>query len=390
MPFRLNVLYLSLTIPCFTSLVTLHYKSIHPIKTNGDILMKIYYLTIILLLSMFLFCLSIRTNANEQSNDTNMQQDKTFFDEIRDLATKMEVFPVDIYAQNCDGPLGKLATVPKYEKRGLHSRTYVDLRYELTFNRFLLMFDFKECVYHATIQDIDDCIHRIDEMTPKEKALLLTALYIFEYRHHRYSLGDYFYEKTIKHYNNYIEKLHDRGKANMVKFIKDYYLEERSFGKIIGYKPDDSMNIDNETWSRWLAVLEKYKEFKTVAFPAIDTPFEELKKEWEINIEQCKQVLRDRWQLDVVKLYDNETYRIAFSDQYFPRLESLAEKSPQEARLLFIYSEYFDVLYLSPQPAIIPYDRNSSEFPKTLGDIATQILMSRLNYDDIPDTGMLE
>ena len=64
--------------------------------------MKIIGLSIILLSSIFLFCPSGCANAEEEPNCTDSQKEKSLFDEIRELAARMEVFPMDIYAQNYD------------------------------------------------------------------------------------------------------------------------------------------------------------------------------------------------------------------------------------------------------------------------------------------------
>ena len=267
---------------------------------------------------------------------------------------------------------------------------YWRYRYELTFDRFVPMFELKECVYKACVNDVNDCITRIEEMTPKERALLLTAIYIFEYRNRHLSSHDRMYAlwtKFIKDCTVFepIEGLDDPDGVKLEKYRNDYR-DSRPCGVAIGYQPDDS--IDEEIWDKWLAVVGKYKDNKTVVFSAIDIPLDELKKEWEQNIEKCVQDMNDRWHIPLrEQLYRHNPTRTI---DFFAMFVSLHYESPLEARFLHQYHEYFDVFYNSPIGESIFYSGNSSPFPKSLGDIATQLLMSRLNYDDTSEIGLNE
>ena len=356
-------------------------------QTHQDIPMKTISISTILLSTLFLFCLATYVKAEDQSKESNSQKDKSLFDDIRELAARMEVFPMDIYAQNYDGPLGLKAVLsrdttidPHYSKP-----SYWRYRYELSFDRFVPMFEFKECVYIACVNDVNDCVIRIEEMTPKEKALLLTAIYIFEYRNRHLASFDRMYALWAEFMKDRtvfdpIEGLDDPDGVKLKKHLKDYPKECRPCGDAISYQPDDS--IDKEIWGKWLAVVGKYKDDKTIVFPAIDTLLDELKKEWEHNIEKCKQDMNDRWHIPFrEQLYPHNPTK---THEFYAVFISLNDESPQEARFLHQYHEYFDVFYNSPLGESIFYCGNSSAEPKTLGDIATQILMSRLNYDATP------
>ena len=335
--------------------------------------MKTNSLSIILIGSFFLFCVSIQIYSKEQSSNVVEQESKTFFDEIRELAAKMEVFPIDIFVPQREGPLG----FKPVNRRFLQSDHFDWLhRYELTFDRYVPMFEFKECVYKAGVNDVNDCINRINEMSPKEKALLLIAIYIFEYRYRHHPALDSMYAIELKAFKNAGVDYNDYGSGG--------YLTTRMLA--ISYHPNAS--IDQEFWDKWLEFVERYKYDTTVVFPAIETPLDELQKEWEINIEKCKQVMSDKWNLppDQPMFF----YSLLRGNELHTLYLLLKRESPDEASMLQRYCEYFDVIDFKLGAATGYYDGNSSPFPKTLGDIATQILMSRLNYDDILDAGMLE
>jgi len=258
---------------------------------------------------------------------------------------------MDIYAQNASGPLGKWTIFRK--KFG--NLRYGDwrCRYELTFDRYIPMFKFKERVYHACVNEMNGCIDRIDEMTPKEKALLLTAIYIFERRY--------------RSYPDIVNRMNDNPALEKITNSKEYIRE----GEVIASLPDDS--ISDEVYNRWFIIVENYKDAPSISFPAIDTPLEEMKREWEISLEKCDQVMMSRWNISVTERKRYFMYGL----EYLALLGSLRIKSPEEARLLSMYGEYYTIFFGGRLMGTGPYCGNSSEFPKTLGEIATQILMSR-------------
>ena len=324
-------------------------------KNNRGITMRTINLLTIFMLSFFLFYYSIHASVDEQSNDIILRVDKTLFDEIRDLAAQMEVFPVHLFATRMDGPLGYRTILHKQMDAkafisSFRSSYLGEFRFvgcELTFDRFVPVFEFKEVVYKARVKDVEDCIDRINEMTPKEKALLLMTIYIFEYRYRYHPKSDYF-----------------------TKYHQHQGKEIRYAGMIIGYKPDES--LDNNIWSKWLAIIEKYKDDTTVAFTAIDVPLEELMKDWEAGYKKCKEALTTRWHLP------SEWGVITATEEFRSLLATLKESSPQEARQLSMHGEYCVIF----DDGNLPFANHSgSMFPKTLGDIATQILMSRCKYD---------
>ena len=340
------------------------------------------------IISTLLFTLYFINTGNLvfSSNDQKDDQSNAILVRIQQIAEKMEVFPVDIYASAHQGPLGLKAFVSKDTSLDPRVAVFSDwqYRYELTFDRFIPLFELKECVYNASVDDLDDCIDRIEEMTPKEKTLLFAVIYNFEYRYRHVPAYDQPCTFIKKLNNDSIDQRRDHLDPQMIKYYEEC-IDELWIGvRVIGYKPDES--IDKEVWSRWLAVIEKYKDDKTVVFPAIDTPLKEMKNEWQLNIENCEQFTSDKWHLPWQSLGCNPSR----TKDYHILLASLRYDSPQEARLLRMYGEYYDVFYNKLKSGSGFYSGNSSLFPKTLGDIATQILMSRLNYDDIPDTGMLE
>jgi len=220
-----------------------------------------------ILMILFTFNFINTGNLVLSSDDQGNDPSKTMFERIQQIAAKTEVFPVDIYNLNHSGPLGLKAVVSKDTSVDPRFRVFGgwQYRYDLTFDRFIPLFEFKECVYNASVNDLDDCINRIEEMTPKEKALLLTAIFIFEFRYRHCASFDEPLAFMMKLANDYIDELRDRYDPQMIKYFEDHVGELLFCGRNMGYKPNES--IDKEVWSRWLTVIEKYRDDKTVVFP---------------------------------------------------------------------------------------------------------------------------
>ena len=133
---------------------------------------------IALVLLMLLFCLSIYVatmnflSEQDKSNGITPKTDKTessvFLQQIRDFAKEMEVFPISFIAKK--GPLSN------WNEGGSDYR-----RIELTRESFRIFYEFCQLALDATPEDIDTCLDYLDAASPREQALLMTAMYIYVY-----------------------------------------------------------------------------------------------------------------------------------------------------------------------------------------------------------------
>lgn len=126
---------------------------------------------------------------------------------------------------------------------------FLNRRYDITYDRFLPFFRFYSSAVNATAEEIDECFAAFDDMTPKEKALALTALYVFEERARKPSPQN-------------------RG------------LYERAKRKYADDATDDPFT--SEKWSSLLAKLQESAENDEIAFEAI--PNEGIIEEWERSL----------------------------------------------------------------------------------------------------------
>jgi hypothetical protein len=261
-----------------------------------------------------------------------LKEGQTLFDVIRDFANQMEVFPIDILAANSLGPLGVYKT---------HSRRMCNRwshRYEVTFEKYIIFHEFKEIACHISKKELLDCVARIDEAIPREKALILTTIFIFERIHRKYP----------------------------------HSIKERITNPTLPYY-EPNTRITSWQWHRLIAVIKKYEGNKEIAFPAVMIDDEKLKQSW------------------------SESYSKNFKIRYPPLITSTNEnnidsiiqtKTPHSGdpiniqKLRIIFDEYiYTIEGNGLLSGIGPACGNSSATPKTLGDIATQLLMSRLPYE---------
>lgn len=81
---------------------------------------------------------------------------------IRTEAAQMEVFPANL-----------IFAVKNENGR----RVGWGLRYDLTFERYLVFYRFKTAACYATPNEIEECVAKFASLSPKERALVLTAIY---------------------------------------------------------------------------------------------------------------------------------------------------------------------------------------------------------------------
>jgi hypothetical protein len=280
---------------------------------------------------------------------TPLDEGKTLFEAIQYFSEKIDIFPVDIWAECRSGPIGKSllshewVVDPFYPTRsgGPDNFFHGKFRCEMTFEKYIPLYNFKETACRVSKRDLFDCVARINEATPKEKALILTVIFLFEKSHRK---KKYFSKQEIVD-------------IVLPRYVIPYQLKSRE-------------------WRYLINIIESYKNSQTIAFPAISVHCKDLEKLYEQSLQnyldndECK-----KW-----KMYPH------ILDRYFTAepILSLKERFPEDFPRFIILWEFFSTAMPSTivRSGIGPVSGNSSADPKTLGDIATQLLMSRLKYDD--------
>ena len=97
--------------------------------------------------------------------------ESSYVEQLRQTADKMEAFPVDLIA--FEGPISF------FNKEWQNPS--VSIREEIDSQSFKLFYDFCQLALDATSEDVDACVDYLPRATAKEKALILTVLYIYAY-----------------------------------------------------------------------------------------------------------------------------------------------------------------------------------------------------------------
>ncbi len=276
---------------------------------------------------------------------------------IKKYAKELEIFPIEMLASHPDGPIAKRC--PK---------AFWKTRYELTFQQYQVFFTFISFAVHVTEKDIDDMIACLDDASIKEKSLILTALFLYERLHRkppkRYDLGTTFWPHHFWENNK----------------------------------------IPPKRWVYLSSIIRKYASDLNMAYPAVTTDEKQLKKLWEKDRENSSARLKSLGILLDEAMYSprleqtesGPVFKITTIHDILSAYQNkLSPAEFQEAEALLEYlclpppiaalsgSGNFNVSW-RPLSGIAPegVDGNSSSQPKTLGEIATQLLLSRLPYEE--------
>ncbi len=315
----------------------------------------------------------------------------TLYEYIKREAPKMEIFPFDIIVTRneiveTNAPF--FSKLWQYYRYG-EGNKYWGARFELSFERYLPFYRFKYKVGLASVAEIEECVQKIDLCTPKEQALILTSIFIFErIRRPFYGLNKY--------------------KKKNVVFTRATKLYLCSL--LPDYAPDES--IPEEKWKEWINVVKKFThDTRTTAFPAFrpneqycsqgfifslpdqTSPVEEgtLIKEWLTTRSRYFKLLQKIQGESSLSSDDvSKTYESVRASELFQEVDKAIQKTKgNELELSIALREYLTYVFRrSPdfdpstfKSSIEVCIGNSSAMPKKIGIIARQILYSRLQYD---------
>ena len=166
-------------------------------------------------------------------------------------------------------------------------------RATLTFKRYLPFFRYKEKVLASTIEEVDDCVSRIESFSSKEKALVLWAAHIYSWvnrndLHDSYQSRYRDWQKRVKARlefpeesfpHNFVstpsaDSVKERSYAPSARPYFPYYYPSLGFSRhvrsflILG-EPFPDRSLDKTRLHPWFSVQEKYYSSREVAFPAI-------------------------------------------------------------------------------------------------------------------------
>jgi hypothetical protein len=239
----------------------------------------------------------------------------TSFEVLHNIGQQMEVFPIEVWTRWRDFFKLSFSTGMK---------SWEPNQYSLTFEQYHLLYELREQVYMMSKKELSDCIAKMDEATPKEKALILTTIFLFERTHRRKP-------RSIKY----------KITTPILPYYKVHY------------------QITTQQWQNWVAIIEKYKDSQELTFPTLTIDKTILLKCTENGI----------------------TYNLfnSLSEENDLNRRKQVRSEPINSFTSIPFLEYLYAAKMNPFPEDVVSEYHA--IPKTLGDIATQLLMSRLPYE---------
>ncbi|MDO4570693.1 MAG: hypothetical protein Q4D38_09940 [Planctomycetia bacterium] len=259
-------------------------------------------------------------------------QSHTFVQKVRSIAKQMNVFPVDFIARR--GPLC-------FHTFGT-DRPEICIRTELGIVDFRTFCEFCYLALHASEQDVDSCLEVLASETPKVQALMLTILYI-----HSYPWSDELLQK-----NDFCRERICMSWSWLAMNIGcfDWDFEKR-------------VPLENEKRTRYRSVISEYSSISEIAFE---------KRNGGV-----------KWDREKSKSLFYKQGISVTSVRTFPDRQAFCEKTWKENKtealqiisdLLYIY--YWGDTFQEFLSGTGPSYGNTSATPKTVGQIATQLLQS--------------
>jgi phage anti-repressor protein len=329
--------------------------------------------------SLKIFLLLLLTTVSACCFNNDRSNENTVVDVvpmISEWANQMNVFPIRFIANQSSGPINKKEGSPWF------------VRYELTFDQYELFYKLKYLAQTISQKELTNAITYLDKVTPKEKALILTMIYM--------------YERTRR---KPLDPIYTEGNDSL-----DAYAWYPPMFPIL--KTDKT--VSQRQWKKWIGVLEQYSKDNAVAFPAITEDIMTLKEVWEKDQLRVLEMAKSLGMIDPVKEAERERRQAKIDEQAkehaklieqgrvlgldetrtlivdvnvaldldrtkeVRRKASIEDRKKIDALTEYIHTQYIHVR----RSGLVPLYGNSSNYPKTVGDIVTQLLMSRLKYED--------
>jgi hypothetical protein len=293
------------------------------------------------------------------------EQSPIFLDKLKKIAEKMEVFPIDFIARK--GPLSHFRDNSPFPK--------IAVRLELTNENFRDFYDFCELALQATEEDVELSIKKIETASPKEQALLLTVIYVYSFPWSK--------EKPFVFSGNQdeLKKYRER---------RDQTGEDVAFENLLPYRSWLGLNYhnfdtenrkitDEITHFKYKKIVERFIDNQQIAFPAMEVSPQIIQERNHSQLRECinnklLNMKERRPYIDEKRPY----YDLVNISSRKEKMELLKKNYPEEYKQLFsdiFFLEYIHDIY--PLTAGSgPRSGNGSSTPKTVGQVAQQLLDS--------------
>ncbi len=296
-----------------------------------------------------------KQNENFSESEVNISSSiltstLSYLEKIQKTAEKMEVFPIDFIARK--GPFsGKGTKIPIIVRRELNRET------------FQQFYEFCQLAFDATPEDIDACVEYLPNATAKEKALILTVFYIYVYPWEKY--------ERFTTVAEYVDSFSGRSWLSL-------QVPTGAFDLTIREKFQFN---HTEARKQLLPIMSRYLNNEEVAFSSYEMEsLQEDSEEWNKNEREASAFLQTIKTKDGVIDDDFERYFHVLSRTDFLNKMSRQYPADQVSAVVscYLYASYWKDLFI-PCFAFTkgePRIGNTSDVPKTLGQIALELLQS--------------
>ncbi|MBR4751991.1 MAG: hypothetical protein IK077_09545 [Thermoguttaceae bacterium] len=276
--------------------------------------------------------------------------ESSYVEQLRQTADKMEVFPIDFIAR--DGPLSY------FNKENKPPCFYY--RYEIDFRSFELFYNFCQLAFNATPEDINLCVDYIPQASTKEKALILTVFYIYSFPWEKQRLVDREAWEEAAKSRSWLSLQYPAGVFDVS--IREKYHSQRG-----------------DISPRLLSIIAEYVNEDEIAFPSCD-----------VEPRRMHRFKNKSEAYEHIKSLKDKSGRDGEIDEYFTGwtgitkrknvLRKMSEKYPREivheVIACNLYASYCWDMYVEELSNAGPFACNGSENPKSLGQIAQELMES--------------
>ncbi|MBP5620440.1 MAG: hypothetical protein J6X44_00340 [Thermoguttaceae bacterium] len=273
-----------------------------------------------------------------------------YIEQLQQIANEMEVFPIDFIAR--DGPLS-------YFNKENEPPCYY-YRYEIDFRSFELFYKFCQLAFDAKPEDINLCVDYLPQASTKEKALILTIFYVCSYPWEKQKLVDRQTWEVAATSRSWLSLQYPAG-------VFDVSIREKYRSQCKEISP------------RLLSIIAEYVNEDEIAFPSCD-----------VEPRRMHRFKNRSEAYERIKSLKDKSGRNGEIDEYFKEwgsikkrknvLRKMSEKYPREivpeVIACNLYASYCWDMYVEKMSNAGPFACNGSEKPKTLGQIAQELLES--------------
>jgi hypothetical protein len=271
--------------------------------------------------------------GNLTKGGDTLEQPPIYVAQLKQIAKKMEVFPIDLIARQ--GPLTSPYKMIYHE--------------ELTRDEFRTFYDFCELALSATEKDIETCLGKLETFSPKEQALLLTIIYVYSF-----PWSDKFPSALFRRDNQ----------KQVLSWLSLNYTN---------FNTENRRSCSVHTRTKYQSLIKRFVDNDKIAFSEVILNFDK-KNNHEKERTALRNEMKEKVSEEKMREYGLD---IISRKEYFLYLE---KKYPQEYQqkisdILFVFypEDYFPSLIAS---GVGPKSGNASATPKTVGQIAQQLLSS--------------